>query len=116
MKLDAKIVLVVFAVFHTHIKKNEANMVNITQTTNEILFYPKGKIVPELSWGTIRIKLNISTIWKDTKHLCKSYNLAKKETARIFHINNLTRATPQMSISIIKDLKHYCHLNSKIID
>jgi len=91
-------------------------MVNITKTTNEILFYPKGKIVPELSWGTIRIKLNISTIWKDTKHLCKAYNLAKKETARIFHINNFTRATPQMSLSIIKDLKHYCHENSKIID
>jgi len=91
-------------------------MVNVTKTTNEFLFLPKGKIVPELSWGTIRIKLNISTIWKDTIKLCKSYNLAKKEKARIFHINNLTRATPQMSISIIKDLKHYCHQNSKIID
>jgi len=91
-------------------------MVNITRTKNEFLFLPKGKIVPELSWGTIRIKLNITTIWKDTKHLCKSYNLAKKETGRIFHINNLTRVTPQMSMSIIKNLKHYCHENSKIID
>jgi len=91
-------------------------MVNITKTTNEFLFLPKGKIVPELSWGTIRIKLNISTIWKDTKQLCKSYNLAKKETGKFFHINNFTRATPQMSMSIIKDLKHYCNKNSKIID
>ena len=42
----------------------------IEPTTNEILFKPHGNLLPELSWATIRTKINTTVNFKETKKLC----------------------------------------------
>ena len=54
----------------------------IEPTSNEILFKPLGNLIPELSWATVRSKINISDLFKETNHLCK----ASSDGKRIFKI------------------------------
>ncbi len=51
----------------------------IEPTTNEILFKPLGSLIPELSWATIRTKINITDMFKETEELCKASNIMDKE-------------------------------------
>ena len=44
----------------------------IVKSTNEILFKPRGKLIPELSWATLRTKINITDMFKETNELCKA--------------------------------------------
>ena len=44
----------------------------IEPTTNEILFKPLGNLIPELSWATIRTKINITDMFKETEQLCRA--------------------------------------------
>ena len=39
----------------------------IKQTTNEILFKSLGNLIPELSWATIRTKIDITDMFKETE-------------------------------------------------
>ncbi len=41
----------------------------IIKTTNEILFRPLGTMIPELSWATLRIKLDINKMFGETEQL-----------------------------------------------
>ena len=54
----------------------------IEQTTNEILFKPLGQLIPELSWATVRIHLNISDMFKETTDLCKATKMMEREYGR----------------------------------
>ena len=53
--------------------------ITIEQTSNEILFKPMGQLIPELSWATVRIKLNVSDMFKETTHLCKASQIMNDE-------------------------------------
>ena len=55
----------------------------IEPTTNEILFKPLGNLIPELSWATIRIKINITDMFKETEELCRAANIMEKEYTRM---------------------------------
>ena len=55
----------------------------ITSTSNEVLFKPLGQLIPELSWGTIRIHVNMSDIFIDTNYLCKASRLMDNEWAKM---------------------------------
>jgi hypothetical protein len=48
---------------------NSTQTTIVDPTTNEILFNPLGQLIPELSWATVRIRLNITDMFKDTIHL-----------------------------------------------
>ena len=43
----------------------------IEKKSNEILFNPLGTLIPELSWATIRIHINITDSFQETNDLCK---------------------------------------------
>ena len=55
----------------------------INKASNEILFKPLGQLIPELSWATIRIHLNISHTFEETDELCKASYLMYMEDAKI---------------------------------
>ena len=55
----------------------------IEPTTNEILFKPLGNLIPELSWATIRTKINITDMFKETEELCRAANIMDKEYTRM---------------------------------
>ena len=55
----------------------------ITSTSNEVLFKPLGQLIPELSWGTIRIHSSMSDIFIDTNYLCKASRLMDNEWVKM---------------------------------
>ena len=115
MKIDIKIIFAVVAIFHTHINK-EAGTTKITKTDNEILFYPIGAMIPELNWATIKINLNITTMFEETETLCKAYQNIKRHEKKIYHYNNLEKLEPQMIMTMMQDLRRYCIENTNTID
>ena len=56
----------------------------IETTNNEILFKPLGRLIPELSWATIRTKVNISDMFMETNQLCKAMKIMDKEYTRLW--------------------------------
>ena len=55
----------------------------IEPTSNEILFKPLGNLIPELSWATIRTKINITDMFKETEQLCRAAIILDKEYLRM---------------------------------
>ena len=55
----------------------------IEQTTNEILFKPLGNLIPELSWATIRTKIDITDMFKETEQLCRAVLIVDKEYVKM---------------------------------
>ena len=55
----------------------------IEQTTNEILFKPLGNLIPELSWATIRTKIDITDMFTETEQLCRAVLIVDKEYIRM---------------------------------
>ena len=58
----------------------------IEPTTNEILFKPLGNLIPELSWATVRTRINITDLFKETNQLCKSAHIMENEYQRLGRI------------------------------
>ena len=58
---------------------NQLTSTRIETTSNEILFKPLGRLIPELSWATIRTKVNISDMFMETNQLCKAMKIMDKE-------------------------------------
>ena len=55
----------------------------IEQTTNEILFKPLGNLIPELSWATVRTKIDITDMFKETEELCRAAIIVDKEYVKM---------------------------------
>ena len=55
----------------------------IEPTSNEILFKPLGNLIPELSWATVRTKIDISDMFKETEELCRAAIIVDKEYVRM---------------------------------
>ena len=77
----------------------------IVKSTNEILFKPRGKLIPELSWATLRTKINITDMFKETNELCKAVHIMKKGYERL----NYRHRTKEITIppTKLKDPKAY---------
>ena len=69
----------------------------IEPTTNEILFKPLGNLIPELSWATIRTRINITDMFKETEELCKAAKIMDKEHIRMG--NKFTGGKIKMKVS-----------------
>ena len=66
-----------------HLTSEKLTPTLIEPTANEILFKPLGYLIPELSWATIRTKINITDMFKETEELCKAANIMEKEYHRM---------------------------------
>ena len=55
----------------------------ITPTSNEVLFKPLGQLIPELSWGTVRVHINMSDIFTETNYICNASRLMDTEWAKM---------------------------------
>ena len=51
----------------------------IEPTTNEILFKPMGNLIPEISWATVRTRIIVSDLFKETSQLCKAVKVTYRE-------------------------------------
>ena len=51
----------------------------IEPTSNEILFKPLGNLIPYISSATLRTKIDISDMFKQTKELCKAAIIMNKD-------------------------------------
>ena len=51
----------------------------IEPTSNEILFKPLGNLIPELSWATVRTKIDITYTFKESEELCRAAIIVDKE-------------------------------------
>ena len=61
----------------------EIDTTTITPTSNEVLFKPLGQLIPELSWGTIRVHVNMSDIFIETNYICNASRLMDAEWAKM---------------------------------
>ena len=59
------------------------NLTTIQKAPNGVLFKPIGQLIPELSWATIRLKLNITEMFTETEELCRASYLMKREYNKI---------------------------------
>ena len=97
----------------------------ITSTSNEVLFKPLGQLIPELSWGTIRIHVNMSDIFIDTNYLCKASRLMDNEWAKMkrkygsgfsgIPPKQLNSRSAYFTESLTKDIAKLCEENSKLV-
>ena len=71
---------------------------NIEPTSNEILFKPLGNLIPELSWATVRTKIDISDMFKETEELCRAAIIVDKEHVQMG--NKYTSRKQNQNISI----------------
>ena len=55
----------------------------IEPTSNEILFKPLGNLIPELSWATVRTKIDITDMFKETEELCRAAIIVDKEYVKM---------------------------------
>ena len=62
---------------------NQLTSTRIEKINKEILCKPLGRLIPELSWATIRTKVNISFMFMETNQLCKAMKIMDKEYARL---------------------------------
>ena len=62
---------------------NSLTSTKIEPTSNEILFKPLGNLIPELSWATVRTKIDITDMFKETEELCRAANIMDKEYTRM---------------------------------
>ena len=102
----------------TKILINETNQqTKIAQTEAKVLFQPIGQIIPELSWATLRINLNISTMFTETDQLCKTSIMMKDKIKNFFRADKKrkTKTVSQMytlnskiMLSMMKGLNRYC--------
>ena len=64
-------------------KINNTKATTIKKTENEILFKPLGYMIPELSWATLRLKINISNMFIETNDICKAANSMQMELNKL---------------------------------
>ena len=103
---------------------NQLTSTRIEKTNNEILFKPLGRLIPELSWATIRTKVNISDMFIETNELCKAMQIMDKEYTRLgrkYAAGKRKIAVPPNKISdnkvhlielLVHDIKQMCEENT----
>ena len=76
---------------------NRLTSTKIEPTSNEILFKPLGNLIPELSWATVRTKIDITDMFKETEELCRAAIIVDKEYVKM--VNKYTSRKTRIKIS-----------------
>jgi hypothetical protein len=99
------------------------NTTKITKTTNEILFCPLGTMIPELSWATLRIKIDINKMLGETEQLCKAAFFMKQEENRIMKQfgsplapRQIHKPNHHLIYVMTQDIHRDCNENTAIIE
>ena len=97
----------------------------ITPTSNEVLFKPLGQLIPELSWGTVKVHINMSDIFTETNYICNASRLMDTEWGKMktkhgkgfngISPTKLNSRSAYLSVPLIKDIAKMCEENSNII-
>ena len=61
----------------------ELTSTKVEPTTSEKLFKPLGRLIPELSWATVRTKINIEDLFNETNQICRATVMMEKEYKRL---------------------------------
>ena len=95
----------------------------IEKRSNEILFNPLGTLIPELSWATIRIHINITDSFQETNDLCKGAYIMNERHQKTIdkygaavepkHINSISA---HKLVTMTKDIDRYCTENTNVIE
>ena len=79
----------------------------IEPTSNEILFKQLGNLIPELSWATVRTKIDISDMFKETEELCRAAMIVDKEYVRMGNKYSSRKTKVNMSPSNLNNIQAY---------
>ena len=79
----------------------------IEPTSNEILFKPLGNLIPELSWATVRTKIDITDMFKETEELCRAAIIVDKEYVRMGNKFTSRKTRIKVSPSNINNIQAY---------
>ena len=79
----------------------------IEPTTNKILFKPLGNLIPELSWATIRTKINITDMFKETEQLCRAAIILDREYLRMGNKFNGKEVRTKISPKNLNNIQAY---------
>ena len=79
----------------------------IESTLNEILFKPLGNLIPELSWATIRTKIDITDMFKETEQLCRAVLIVDKEYVKMGNKYSGGKTKIKVSPSNLKNIRAY---------
>ena len=81
--------------------------IRIEPTSNEILFKPLGNLIPELSWATVRTKIDITDMFKETEELCRAAIIVDKEYVRMGNKHTSRKTRIKVSPSNINNIQAY---------
>ena len=121
MKLNLLTLLFLPGLWHTHQSK-------ITKTQPEIIFQPIGSMIAELSFATLRIKMNLTELFEETTNLCNTQYLLHDKFDKYYKITKQNRylerdhiwknseTQNKLIINQINELSKVCHENSYLID
>ena len=79
----------------------------IEPTSNEILFKTLGNLIPELSWATVRTKIDISDMFKETEELCRAAMIVDKEYVKMGRKYTSRKSKVKMSPSNLNNIQAY---------
>ena len=95
----------------------------IEKKSNEIRFNPLGTLIPELSWATIRIHINISDSLQKTNDLCKgAYIMNKRHQKTVdryggpIEPKHIKSISAHQLLTMTKDIDRYCIENTNVIE
>ena len=95
------------------------NLTTIQKAPNGVLFKSIGQLIPELSWATIRLKLNITEMFTETEELCRASYLMKREYNKIERkygeakvpLNKIRNIRAHLLVSLTYDVDTMCEEN-----
>lgn len=106
MDLKPILMIIVFisvAEFNISVQQTR-QYVNIERTTPQVIFQPLGKLVTQFSYGTIKIHINVTSLYDEINDLCKAAKLLIVGTRKLQKVSN----TRNYIHSMTSDIKQSC--------
>ena len=63
--------------------QNEKELTTVVPTNPTVIFTPNGKVVNQFSYANIRLHVNITTLFEETRELCRVSKMLEEETSKI---------------------------------
>ena len=90
----------------------QSSRVTITPSSPKAAFQNKGQLIPDLSYGNIRVVINTTNLFHGTREICKAAEILQKEQDVL--LNYITKrqqkSRPTLAIKMIHDITSHLHL------